>query len=102
MLFRSLKRLIEQKQDVFILDVRNSPEYEICKLAGSKLVPLPDLPQRFRELDPDREMIVHCKMGGRSAKAIEFLRQQGFNKLKNLKGGILAWAEKIDPAMPKY
>lgn len=97
-----LKKLIDQKAGIFILDVRNPPEYDICKLPGSKLLPLPELPQRIRELDPDQEMIVHCKSGMRSAKAIQFLKEQGFKKLRNLKGGILAWAEKIDPAMPKY
>jgi sulfur-carrier protein adenylyltransferase/sulfurtransferase len=92
-----------QKGDkVFILDVRNPEEYQICKIAGSTLLPLPALPQRFGELDKNREMIVHCKSGMRSAKAIAFLKQQGFTKLRNLKGGILAWAEKIERAMPKY
>jgi adenylyltransferase/sulfurtransferase len=82
--------------------VRNPPEYDICRIPGSKLLPLPELPQRLGELDRDREMVVHCKSGVRSQKAIALLRQQGFTKLKNLKGGILAWAERIDPAMPKY
>lgn len=97
-----LKKRLDRKDDVFILDVRNPPEYAICQLAGSKLIPLPELPQRFGELDKNREMIVHCKSGMRSAKAVQFLRQQGFTKIKNLKGGILAWADKIDPSMPKY
>jgi adenylyltransferase/sulfurtransferase len=97
-----LKKLLDQKANIFILDVRNPPEYDICKLPGSKLLPLPELPQRLGELDRNREMVVHCKSGMRSAKAIQFLREQGFQKLRNLKGGILAWAEKIDPGMPKY
>ena len=85
-----------------ILDVRNPEEYQICKIAGSTLIPLPSLPQRFNELDREKEMIVHCKSGMRSQKAIQFLRAQGFEKLTNLKGGILAWADRIDPTMPKY
>jgi adenylyltransferase/sulfurtransferase len=97
-----LKKRLDRREDVFILDVRNPEEYQICKITGSTLIPLPSLPERFRELDPDRELIVHCKSGMRSAKAIQFLREQGFQKLVNLKGGILAWADRIDPAMPKY
>jgi adenylyltransferase/sulfurtransferase len=97
-----LRRLIDAGQAPLILDVRNPEEYQICRIPGTRLLPLPELPQRFGELDPLREMIVHCKSGARSAKAIAFLRQQGFTKLRNLKGGILAWAERIDPAMPKY
>jgi adenylyltransferase/sulfurtransferase len=97
-----LKRRLDRGEDLFILDVRNPPEFQICRIPGSTLLPLPELAQRFRELDPGREMVVHCKSGMRSAKAIEFLRQQGFTKLKNLKGGILAWADTVDPGMPKY
>ena len=89
-------------EDVFILDVRNPEECQICRIPGSVLLPLPSLPQRFRELDPEREMVVHCKSGMRSAKAIAFLREQGYRKLTNLKGGILAWADQIDKSMPKY
>jgi adenylyltransferase/sulfurtransferase len=97
-----LKARLDRGDKVFILDVRNPPEYDICRIPGSVLVPLPELPQRLGELDKNREMVVHCKSGMRSAKAIQFLRQQGFAKLTNLKGGILAWADKIDPKMPKY
>src|SRR5712691_331637 len=91
-----VKRRLDRGEKLFILDVRNPQEYQICRIVGSTLIPLPELPQRFAELDKNREMIVHCKSGMRSAKAVQFLRQQGFTKLKNLKGGILAWAE-IDP-----
>ena len=97
-----LKARLDRKEKVFILDVRNPEEYQICRIPGSQLLPLPDLPNRFRELDPNQEMIVHCKSGMRSQKAVDFLREQGFGKLKNLKGGILAWVDKIDPSMPKY
>jgi len=97
-----LKNRLDRRESVFILDVRNPEEYQICRIPGSTLIPLPQLPQRFGELDKDREMVVHCKSGMRSAKAIQFLRQQGFTRLQNLKGGILAWADKIDPSMPKY
>ncbi len=97
-----LKQRLDKGEKVFILDVRNLPEYGICKIAGSTLLPLPELPQRFRELDPQREMVVHCKSGMRSAKAVTFLREQGFQKVRNLKGGILEWAAKIDKTMPTY
>ena len=97
-----LKKRIDHGEDVFILDVRNPEECQICTIPGSVLVPLPALAQRFRELDPERAMVVHCKSGMRSAKAIQFLREQGFRKLTNLKGGILAWADKVDKGMMKY
>ena len=97
-----LKQRLDRGEKVFILDVRNPEEYQISRIPGSTLLPLPALPQRFRELDRDKEMVVHCKSGMRSQKAIQFLREQGFTKLKNLKGGILAWADRIDPTMPKY
>jgi adenylyltransferase/sulfurtransferase len=97
-----LKGRLDRGEDVFILDVRNPEEFRICRIPGSTLIPLPALPQRVGELDRGRELVVHCKSGMRSQKAIQFLRQQGFTKLLNLTGGILAWAERVDPAMPKY
>jgi adenylyltransferase/sulfurtransferase len=97
-----LKARLDRGESVFILDVRNPEEYQICRIPGSTLLPLPELPRRLGELDRQREMVVHCKSGMRSQRAIAFLRQQGFTKLSNLKGGILAWADRIDPAMPKY
>jgi sulfur-carrier protein adenylyltransferase/sulfurtransferase len=97
-----LKQRLDRGEKVFILDVRNPPEYDICRIPGSVLIPLPDLPVRTRELDADQEIVVHCKSGMRSAKAIGFLREQGFHKLRNLTGGILAWAQKVDPTMPTY
>ncbi|HEV3204300.1 MAG TPA: rhodanese-like domain-containing protein, partial [Gemmataceae bacterium] len=97
-----LKRRLDQQEEIFILDVRNPEEFQICRIPGTTLIPLPELPRRFQQLDKNREMIVHCKSGMRSQKAVQFLREQGFRKLQNLKGGILAWANKIDPAMPKY
>jgi adenylyltransferase/sulfurtransferase len=97
-----LKRRIDQGEELFILDVRNPEEFQICRIPGSTLLPLPQLPQRFRELSRDRELIVHCKSGMRSQKAIQFLREQGFTNLVNVKGGILAWADKVDRGMVKY
>src|SRR5437867_3113828 len=77
----------------YILDVRNPEEWQIARLDGAHLIPLSELPQRVGELDPSQEIILHCKSGKRSQRALEFLREQaGFRKLKNLKGGIDAWA----------
>ena len=96
-----LKKKLDAKADIFILDVREPHEYQICNLNGY-LIPLGDLPKRVAELDSSREIVAHCKLGGRSAKAVAFLKQAGFTKVHNLTGGITAWAERIDPKMPKY
>ena len=96
-----LKRRLDAGEDLFVLDVREPHEYQIANLGGY-LIPLGDLPKRVSELDSSREIVAHCKMGGRSAKAVDFLRQAGFKKVHNLAGGILAWADRVDPKMPKY
>jgi adenylyltransferase/sulfurtransferase len=96
-----LKRRLDAGEDIFVLDVREPHEYQICNLHGH-LIPLGDLPQRVHELDSSSEIVVHCKSGARSAKAVDFLRQSGFMRVSNLTGGILAWAERIDPSLPKY
>jgi adenylyltransferase/sulfurtransferase len=97
-----LKKRIDAGENLFVLDVRNPNEFQICRIPGTVLVPLPDLPNRLAEVPRDREVIVHCKSGMRSAKAIEFLKSQGYSKLVNLTGGILGWAEKVDPGMARY
>ncbi len=96
-----LKRRLDAKENIFILDVREPHEYQICNLNGY-LIPLGDLPKRVNELDSSREIVAHCRSGVRSAKAVDFLRQAGFKKVSNLAGGVLAWADKVDPKMPKY
>ena len=96
-----LKRRLDAGDDLFVLDVRELHEYQICNLGGY-LIPLNDLPKRINELDSSREIVVHCKLGGRSAKAVEFLSKSGFHKVHNLAGGINAWAERVDPKLPKY
>ncbi len=96
-----LKRRLDAGEDIYILDVREAHEYQICNINGH-LIPLGDLPKRANELDSSREIVAHCRSGVRSAKAVDFLRQAGFRKVKNLAGGILAWADKVDPSMPKY
>jgi len=96
-----LKRRLDAGEDVFVLDVREPHEYQICNIGGH-LIPLGDLPKRVHELDSSREIVAHCRSGTRSAKAVNFLRQAGFRKVRNLSGGILAWADRVDPNMPKY
>jgi sulfur-carrier protein adenylyltransferase/sulfurtransferase len=86
---------------LFILDVREPHEYQICNLQGH-LIPLGELPRRVHELDSSREIVAHCRSGKRSAEAIDFLRKAGFKKIVNLKGGILAWSDEVDASVPKY
>ena len=96
-----LKRTLDAGEDIFVLDVREPHEYQICNIGGH-LIPLGDLPKRVHELDSSREIVAHCRSGVRSAKAVDFLRQAGFRKVRNLAGGILAWADRVDPKVPKY
>ena len=97
-----LKARIDSGDGVFILDVREPQEYRICSIPGSTLIPLGDLPSRLHELAGRGEMIVHCKSGARSAKAVKLLREAGFAQARNLKGGILRWIDAVDPSLPKY
>jgi sulfur-carrier protein adenylyltransferase/sulfurtransferase len=96
-----LKRKLDAGNDVFVLDVREPHEYQICNLNGY-LIPVGDLPRRVHELDSSRDIVVHCRSGARSAKAVEFLRQAGFKNVANLAGGILRWSDTVDPSIPKY
>jgi molybdopterin/thiamine biosynthesis adenylyltransferase/rhodanese-related sulfurtransferase len=98
---RELKTRLDRGDDVYVLDVREPHEYQICNIGGH-LIPLGELPQRVHELDSSREIVAHCKSGKRSAQAVEFLQQAGFKKIQNLKGGILAWSDEVDPSVPKY
>ena len=96
-----LKAKLDAGDDIFILDVREPHEYQICNIGGH-LIPLGDLPARMNELDSSREIVAHCRSGVRSAKAVTLLRQAGFGKVTNLAGGILGWSDKVDPTVPKY
>src|SRR5438309_2936873 len=98
---RELKARLDRGDDLFILDVREPHEYQICNLKGH-LLPLGELPRRVHELDSSREIVAHCRSGKRSAEAVDFLRKAGFRKILNLKGGILAWSDAVDPSIPKY
>ena len=97
-----LKRRFDAGDDTFLLDVREPQEYQICTIPGSTLIPLGDLPSRLFELEGRRNVVVHCKSGVRSAKAVKLLREAGFVDAVNLQGGILAWIDRIDPSLPKY
>ena len=99
---RALEEKIKAGGDLVILDVRNPEEAQISRIPGSILIPLGELPERVAELNTADQMVVHCRMGGRSAKAVEFLRSVGFKKVKNLVGGINAWAEEVDTTMARY
>jgi sulfur-carrier protein adenylyltransferase/sulfurtransferase len=100
---QDLKRALDNPSSgIKALDVREPDEQKIAAIPGVPLLPLSQLPQRFQELDKNQAYYVHCKAGGRSAKAVEFLRQQGFKNVKNVAGGITAWSEQIDPSVPKY
>ncbi|MFN7924076.1 MAG: molybdopterin-synthase adenylyltransferase MoeB [Bryobacteraceae bacterium] len=97
-----LKARMDRGDRFVLVDVREPHEFQICRIPGSTLIPLGELPRRTGELDPEADIVVHCKMGGRSAKACDFLRQAGFKRVTNVKGGILAWADKVDPSVAKY
>jgi len=97
-----LKDRLERKESFLLLDVREPQEFEICRIPGSLLIPLGDLPSRLSELEGRDDMIVHCKSGVRSGKAVRLLHEAGYGKARNLRGGIIAWIDRIDPKLPKY
>jgi len=97
----TVEELKEKLDEVSVLDVREPHEYEVANI-GARLIPLGELPERLIELDRDETLAVHCKTGGRSARAVKLLKEAGFQDVYNVKGGITAWSEKIDPGVPKY
>jgi adenylyltransferase/sulfurtransferase len=97
-----VKAKLDRGDRFVLIDVREPHEYQICNIPGAKLIPLGDLPKRVSELNSADEIVAHCKSGMRSAKAVDFLKQAGFRKVRNMKGGILAWSDKVDPSVPKY
>ncbi len=96
-----LKALMDKKEDVYILDVREPQEWDIAHLQA-KLIPLGELPQAVNQLSSADDIVVYCRSGARSARAVQFLMEMGFRKVRNLEGGILAWSERIDPSLPRY
>jgi adenylyltransferase/sulfurtransferase len=98
-----LKQKIDSGDDIQIIDVRQPDEHDFARIPGSRLIPLGEVVTRMSEIDSSKETIIHCKMGGRSAKAIEALSAAGFSgALVNLRGGITAWSNEVDPKVPKY
>ncbi|MDQ3321092.1 MAG: rhodanese-like domain-containing protein [Acidobacteriota bacterium] len=98
-----LKKQMDAGEDIQLIDVRNQDENAFARIEGAKLIPLGEILTRMNEIDSTRETVIHCKAGGRSAKAIEALERSGFKgTLKNLKGGITAWSNEVDPNVPKY
>jgi len=98
-----LKQRLDNGDDLQIIDVREDSEVAIGRIPNSKHIPLAQVLSRMDEIDPDRETVVHCKMGGRSARAIDALQRSGYKgKLLNLKGGIIGWSNDVDPSVPKY
>ena len=98
-----LKQLLDKGDDLQIIDVREDNEVAVARIPNSVHIPLAQVLNRMNEIDPNRETVVHCKMGGRSARAIEALQRSGFTgKLINLKGGIIGWSNEVDPSVPKY
>ena len=99
---QELKQKMEQGEKVVLVDVREPWEYNIAKIEGAQLIPLGTLVSEYKKLDPNGEIVIHCKMGMRSMDATQFLLQQGFKNVKNLTGGIIAWSQQIDPSIPIY
>ncbi|MBI4167249.1 MAG: molybdopterin-synthase adenylyltransferase MoeB [Acidobacteria bacterium] len=97
-----LKKMMDEKKSLVLIDVREPHEYQICNIPGSKLIPLGEVARRMNELNSADDIVVHCKSGMRSARAVELLMQSGFRKIHNLRGGILAWSDQVDPSVPKY
>ena len=98
-----LKQRLDNGDDLQIIDVREDSEVAIGRIPNSKHIPLAQVLSRMDEIDPNRETVVHCKMGGRSARAIDALQRSGYTgKLLNLKGGIIGWSHDVDPSVPKY
>lgn len=97
-----LKAKMDRGDDFLLLDVREPNEVQICRLPGSVLIPMREVPRRLGELDRNKEIVVYCRSGARSGKIADLLRSQGFANVRNLTGGILAWSDQVDPSVPKY
>jgi len=99
---RELKEMRDKKGEFTLIDVREPEEVAICKLEEALFIPMGELETGVQRLDKQKRYVVHCKMGGRSARAVAFMKEKGFQDVQNLAGGIIAWAEEIDPSMKRY
>ena len=98
-----LKRRLDDGEDIQLIDVRQPEEWAFAKIEGAKLIPLGEIMNRMSEIDQNRETVIHCKAGMRSAHAVQALQRAGFKgSLRNLRGGITAWSNEVDPKVPKY
>ena len=99
---KELDQRLKAKDDLILIDVREPHEYQICQIPGARLIPLGELPARLHEFDSTQEIAIHCKSGVRSATAVRAFQGAGFRRVKNVRGGILAWSKEIDPSVPRY
>ncbi len=97
-----VKRKLDRGENFQLIDVREPHEYQIARIPGAKLIPLGELAKHLGEMDPDAEIVAHCKSGGRSQKAVDLMKQSGFKNVRNMTGGITLWSDKVDPTVPKY
>jgi rhodanese-related sulfurtransferase len=98
---RELKDMMDKKEDFQLIDVREEVEFEVCNLGG-ELIPMGEVMGNLDKISKDKKVVIHCKAGGRSGTIVQMLDAQGYTNLYNLKGGILAWSDEIDPTVPKY
>ncbi|WP_258103246.1 rhodanese-like domain-containing protein [Marinoscillum sp. MHG1-6] len=98
---KELKSMMDSGEDFQLIDVREPREYEAANIGG-ELIPLATVPVNVEKFEKDKKVIVYCRSGKRSANAVNFMEQQGYDNLYNLEGGILAWSDEIDPSIPKY
>ena len=99
---KELKERIDRGDAPTVIDVREPHEHAICSIPGAVLIPQGQLPEKLASLDPNQEVVVHCKSGGRSSRAVEMMKARGFTNARNLTGGVIAWVTEIDPSQPKY
>ena len=97
-----LKQKLDRGDKFTLIDVREPHEYQIGRIPGARLIPLGELSKHLNEFDPNEELVMHCKSGARSQKAVDLLKQHGFRNVRNMTGGITAWSDKVDPSVPKY
>lgn len=98
----SVSEMMKKGDDFLFIDVRNPDEYAICQIKGTKLIPMGELGHRLNEIPKDKLVVLHCHHGGRSRRAVNFLKSQGYTQVKNLEGGIAQWSNAIDPSIPQY
>ncbi len=96
------KTKLDRGENFVLIDVREPHEYQIARIPSSRLIPLGELAKHLSELDPEADIVAHCKSGGRSQQAVDLLKANGFRHVRNTRGGITAWSDNVDPAVPKY